>query len=198
MGEIEKNRGADFLFLSSSTSLGGENGSPKANAKLVGRRRPFSVIFFRPGTDESPLATSLASVRSPNSHRGKRSAKRRKTTWTLRFHDSISIPEVYISDTRLLSLMCARSRRSIDFLIAICSSDSISFHVFFSICDLSIIKFIRFFVLLFINVRVCVNFQTAPEPGVPDPFASFAENNIKHRSCRDLIDFLNDVSVRRY
>lgn len=38
--------------------------------------------------------------------------------------------------------------------------------------------------------------QTLLEPGETDPLASFVENNIKHRSCLDLIDFINDVESR--
>lgn len=38
-------------------------------------------------------------------------------------------------------------------------------------------------------------FQTPPKPGETDPFEVFVENNMKHRPCRDLIDFLGDVSL---
>ncbi|XP_011268475.1 uncharacterized protein LOC105258717 [Camponotus floridanus] len=35
-----------------------------------------------------------------------------------------------------------------------------------------------------------------PKSGETDSFALFIENNIKHRSCRDLIEFLDDVESR--
>ncbi|KAL0133420.1 hypothetical protein PUN28_000866 [Cardiocondyla obscurior] len=35
--------------------------------------------------------------------------------------------------------------------------------------------------------------HTPPQPEEIDPFAFFVENNIKHRSCRDLIEFIDDV-----
>lgn len=38
-------------------------------------------------------------------------------------------------------------------------------------------------------------FQVPPKPEETDSFALFTENNIKHRSCRDLIEFLDDVSL---
>ncbi|XP_029157405.1 uncharacterized protein LOC114929871 [Nylanderia fulva] len=34
------------------------------------------------------------------------------------------------------------------------------------------------------------------KPGETDSFALFVENNIKHRSCRDLIEFLDDMESR--
>ncbi|XP_032667248.1 uncharacterized protein LOC116842317 isoform X1 [Odontomachus brunneus] len=37
---------------------------------------------------------------------------------------------------------------------------------------------------------------TPPKPGETDPLEIFVENNIKHRPCRDLIDFLGDVESR--
>ncbi|XP_011707435.1 PREDICTED: uncharacterized protein LOC105462499 [Wasmannia auropunctata] len=38
--------------------------------------------------------------------------------------------------------------------------------------------------------------HTPPQPEDTDPFAFFVENNIKHRSCRDLIEFIDDVESR--
>ncbi|CAL1678997.1 unnamed protein product [Lasius platythorax] len=38
--------------------------------------------------------------------------------------------------------------------------------------------------------------HTPPKPEETDSFALFIENNIKHRSCRDLIEFLDDVESR--
>jgi len=41
----------------------------------------------------------------------------------------------------------------------------------------------------------CFYFQAPLKPPETDSFALFVENNVKHRSCRDLFHFLDHVSL---
>jgi len=54
-----------------------------------------------------------------------------------------------------------------------------------------VIFYVSFYFANLWNIHL--HFQMFPQQE-EDPFAFFVENNIKHRSCRDLIEFIDGVS----